>query len=213
MARGAFPDSHPNHLGMPGMHGHWTAITALQRSDLLITLGSRFDDRVTGNLAAFAPHARVVHVDIDPAEISKNRVADVPIVGDCKVVIGQIVDALEDLMSRDPARPDYTDWWETLRGWRAAHPLRNDQTSDGPLKPQTVVRAISERMAYEGIVVTGVGQHQMWAAQHIKYEKPRSWINSGGLGTMGFCVPAAIGARSAAPTRRWWRSTATARSR
>ncbi len=199
MARGAFPDSHPNHLGMPGMHGHWTAITALQRSDLLIALGSRFDDRVTGNLATFAPNARVIHVDIDPAEISKNRVADVPIVGDCKVVIGQIVDALEDLLARDEGKPDYADWWETLRGWRTAHPLRNDQTSDGPLKPQTVVRAISERMGGEGIVVTGVGQHQMWAAQHIRYERPRSWINSGGLGTMGFCVPAAIGAKVGRP--------------
>ena len=199
MARGAFPDSHPNHLGMPGMHGHWTAITALQRADLLIALGSRFDDRVTGNLATFAPEARVIHVDIDPAEISKNRTADVPIVGDCKVVIGQIVDAVEDLLGRDEPRPDYADWWETLRGWLTSHPLRNDQTPDGPLKPQTVVRAISERMAGEGIVVTGVGQHQMWAAQHIRYEKPRSWINSGGLGTMGFCVPAAIGAKVGRP--------------
>jgi acetolactate synthase I/II/III large subunit len=200
MARGAFPDSHPNHLGMPGMHGHWTAITAMQRSDLLIALGSRFDDRVTGNLAAFAPGARVVHVDIDPAEIGKNRAADVPIVGDCKVVIGQIVEALEDLLSRDEHdRPDYADWWETLRAWASAHPLRNDQTPDGPLKPQTVVGAIGRRLAGEGIVVTGVGQHQMWAAQHIRYEKPRSWINSGGLGTMGFCVPAAIGAKVGRP--------------
>ena len=199
MARGAFPDSHPNHLGMPGMHGHWTAVTSLQRSDLLIALGSRFDDRVTGNLASFAPNARVVHVDIDPAEIGKNRTADIPIVGDCKVVIAQIVSAISDMLGRDEPRPDYTDWWETLRGWRSAHPLRSEQPADGPLKPQTVVRAISERMAGEGIVVTGVGQHQMWAAQHIKYEKPRSWINSGGLGTMGFCVPAAIGAKVGRP--------------
>ena len=199
MARGAFPDSHPNHLGMPGMHGHWTAITALQRSDLLIALGSRFDDRVTGNLATFAPGARIIHVDIDPAEISKNRTADVPIVGDCKVVIEQIVEALEDMLGREEPRPDYADWWETLRGWRSAHPLRGEQPADGPLKPQAVVRAIGERMAGEGIVVTGVGQHQMWAAQHIGYEKPRSWINSGGLGTMGFCVPAAIGAKVGRP--------------
>ena len=199
MARGAFPDSHPNHLGMPGMHGHWTAITALQRSDLLITLGARFDDRVTGNLAAFAPHARVIHVDIDPAEISKNRLADVPIVGDCKVVIEQIVASLEDLLAREEPRPDYTDWWEQLRGWLSAHPLRAEQPADGPLKPQTVVRAIGERMGGEGIVVSGVGQHQMWAAQHISYEHPRSWINSGGLGTMGFCVPAAIGAKVGRP--------------
>ena len=199
MARGAFPDSHPNHLGMPGMHGHWTAITSLQRADLLIALGSRFDDRVTGNLAAFAPNARVIHVDIDPAEISKNRVADVPIVGDCKVVVGQIAAALEDMLGQDGRKPDYTDWWESLRGWLGAHPLRAEQPADGPLKPQTVVRAISEKMAGEGIIVTGVGQHQMWAAQHIRYEKPRSWINSGGLGTMGFCVPAAIGAKVGRP--------------
>jgi acetolactate synthase-1/2/3 large subunit len=199
MARGAFPDSHPNQLGMPGMHGHWTAVTAMQRSDLLIALGSRFDDRVTGNLATFAPHARVIHVDIDPAEISKNRVADVPIVGDCKVVISQIVTVLEEMLAADDVQPDYRDWWETLRGWRSAHPLRAEQPADGPLKPQTVVRAISERMAGKGIVVTGVGQHQMWAAQHIRYEKPRSWINSGGLGTMGFCVPAAIGAKVGRP--------------
>ena len=199
MARGAFPDSHPNHLGMPGMHGHWTAITAMQRSDLLIALGSRFDDRVTGNLATFAPGARVIHVDIDPAEIGKNRVADVPIVGDCKVVIEQIVGALEDLMGRGDEQADYTDWWESLRGWRDAHPLRGEQPADGPLKPQAVIRAIGERMGGEGIVVTGVGQHQMWAAQHIGYEKPRSWINSGGLGTMGFCVPASIGAKVGRP--------------
>ncbi|MPZ72321.1 MAG: acetolactate synthase large subunit [Nitriliruptorales bacterium] len=199
MARGAFPDSHANHLGMPGMHGHWTAITALQRADLLIALGSRFDDRVTGNLATFAPGARVIHVDIDPAEIGKNRAVDVPIVGDCKVVIEQIVAALDDLLGRGEVGQDRSGWWETLRGWRDAHPLRAEQPADGPLKPQTVVRAIGERLAGDGIVVTGVGQHQMWAAQHIGYEKPRSWINSGGLGTMGFCVPAAIGAKVGRP--------------
>ncbi len=200
MARGAFPDSHPQHLGMPGMHGHWTAITALQRADLIVALGSRFDDRVTGNLASFAPHARVVHVDVDPAEIGKNREPDVPIVGDCRVVIGQIVEALEALEEAgETPRCDLAPWWRQLREWQAGHPLRVDQQADGPLKPQTAIRAIGEKLNGTGIVVTGVGQHQMWAAQHIRYEQPRSWINSGGLGTMGFCVPASIGAKVGRP--------------
>ena len=198
MARGAFPDSHPQHLGMPGMHGHWTAVTSLQQADLIIALGSRFDDRVTGNLATFAPHARIVHVDIDPAEISKNRVADIPIVGDCAVVIEQIAGAYTDLIG-DGAKPAYEGWWTQLREWREAHPLLVNQEADGPLKPQTVIRMIGEKLAGKGIVVTGVGQHQMWAAQHIRYERPRSWINSGGLGTMGFCVPASIGAKIGCP--------------
>ncbi len=202
MARGAFPDSHPLCLGMPGMHGHWTAITALQRADLIVALGARFDDRVTGRLDAFAPEARVVHVDVDPAEIGKNRTAEIPIVGDVRVVLGQILEALDP---PDPAAggqapaPDLSSWWAQLDAWRDAHPLRVPQEADGPLKPQTVIRAIGERLAGTGIVVTGVGQHQMWAAQHIRYERPRSWINSGGLGTMGFCVPAAIGAKLGRP--------------
>ena len=198
MARGAFPDSHPQHLGMPGMHGHWTAVTSLQQSDLIIALGARFDDRVTGNLAAFAPHARVVHVDIDPAEISKNRTADIPIVGDCAIVIEQITGALVELLAGAGA-PAFEAWWSQLNGWRSDHPLLVEQEADGPLKPQTVIRAIDRKLAGSGIVVTGVGQHQMWAAQHIRYERPRSWINSGGLGTMGFCVPAAIGAKVGCP--------------
>jgi acetolactate synthase I/II/III large subunit len=198
MARGVFPDSHPLALGMPGMHGHWTAITAMQRSDLLIALGSRFDDRVTGNLATFAPDARVIHVDIDPAEIGKNRVADVPIVGDCRIVTEQILELLRD--AGEDARSDLGPWWEQLNAWKAEHPLRSEQPADGPLKPQTVVRAIGERLAgKDAIVVTGVGQHQMWASQIIPFEHPRSWINSGGLGTMGFCVPAAIGAKAGRP--------------
>ena len=200
MARGAFPDSHPLCLGMPGMHGHWTAITAMQSSDLLIALGSRFDDRVTGELATFAPEARVVHVDIDPAEIGKNRLVDVPIVGDCRVVAGQILEALREALHGEASKPDLAPWWEQLRAWQEAHPLRFEQPADGPLKPQTVMRALAERFAHmDGIVVTGVGQHQMWASQHIRYERPRTWINSGGLGTMGFCVPAAIGAKVGRP--------------
>ncbi len=202
MARGAFPDSHPQHLGMPGMHGHWTAVTAMQKADLLITLGARFDDRVTGNLEAFAPDARVIHVDVDPAEIGKNREPEVPIVGDCRLVTEQLCDALGSAMESDPSLlPDLSAWWETLDTWRAEHPLRDTQQAEGPLKPQTVIRAIGERLGGESIVVTGVGQHQMWAAQHISYERPRSWINSGGLGTMGFCVPAAIGAKTGCPDR------------
>ncbi|CAN5148590.1 acetolactate synthase large subunit [soil metagenome] len=199
MARGAFPDSHPQHLGMPGMHGHWTAITALQQSDLIVALGARFDDRVTGNLAAFAPHARVVHVDVDPAEIGKNRQVHVPIVGDCRVVIGQILEAYESALRGGAAPAELSAWWETLRGWREAHPLRWHQDADGPLKPQTVIKALGDRLGGEGIVVVGVGQHQMWASQLVGYERPRSWINSGGLGTMGFCVPAAIGAKVGRP--------------
>jgi acetolactate synthase-1/2/3 large subunit len=200
MARGVFPDSHPQHLGMPGMHGHWTAVTALQRADLIIALGARFDDRVTGNLATFAPDARIVHVDIDPAEISKNRTADVPIVGDCRVVIGQLAEALTAELDVGAAPPDLAGWWSTLDAWRAAHPLLVPaEEPDGPLKPQAVIRAIGAKVAGNGIVVSGVGQHQMWAAQHIAYERPRTWINSGGLGTMGFCVPAAIGAKVGCP--------------
>jgi acetolactate synthase-1/2/3 large subunit len=199
MARGVFPDSHPQHLGMPGMHGHWTAVTAMQKADLLLTLGARFDDRVTGSLATFAPGARVVHVDVDPAEIGKNREPEVPIVGDCRVVIAQLIEALEGELVAGGRLPDLSEWWRTLDGWRAAHPLRYEQPVDGPLKPQTVVRAISAKLAGTGIVVTGVGQHQMWASQHIRFERPRSWINSGGLGTMGFCVPAAIGAKVGRP--------------
>jgi acetolactate synthase I/II/III large subunit len=198
MARGAFPDSHPLCLGMPGMHGHWTAITALQQADLLIALGTRFDDRVTGNLASFAPHARVIHVDIDPAEIGKNRTVEVPIVGDCRTVVEQVLSHLETALAEQPA-PDLSQWWKALHAWKAEHPLRVEQQADGPLKPQTVIRAIGERLGGGGIVVTGVGQHQMWASQHIRYERPRSWINSGGLGTMGFCVPAAIGAKVGMP--------------
>ena len=198
MARGAFPDSHPQHLGMPGMHGHYTAVTAMQQADLLIALGARFDDRVTGKLDAFAPGARVVHVDIDPAEIGKNRTADVPIVGDCGLVIDQILAAYDAELDDAPA-PSLAPWWSALRGWLENHPLQIRQEADGPLKPQTVIRRIGERLAGNGIVVTGVGQHQMWAAQHIRYEHPRTWINSGGLGTMGFCVPAAIGAKVGRP--------------
>ena len=199
MARGALPDSHPQHLGMPGMHGHWTAVTAMQKSDLLIALGARFDDRVTGKLGSFAPGARVIHVDVDPAEIGKNRAVDVPIVGDAGVVIEQMCEALDAALASGQRAPDLSGWWRTLAEWQAEHPLHDTQEPGGILKPQTVLRALSEKLDGEGIVVTGVGQHQMWASQLIRYEQPRTWINSGGLGTMGFCVPAAIGAKVGRP--------------
>ncbi|AXV08312.1 Acetolactate synthase large subunit [Euzebya pacifica] len=199
MARGAFPDSHPQHLGMPGMHGHWTAVTALQRADLLIGLGTRFDDRVTGKLDAFAPNAKVVHVDVDPAEIGKNKAVDVPIVGDVGTVMGQMLEVLQSRLDDGVEQADTSAWWDQLRTWLADHPLRHEQEPDGPLKPQTVVRAIDARRAEDSIIVTGVGQHQMWASQLIHYETPRNWINSGGLGTMGFCVPASIGAKVGRP--------------
>ena len=199
MARGAFPDSHPQHLGMPGMHGHWTAVTAMQQADLLIALGTRFDDRVTGDLSCFAPHAKVIHVDVDPAEIGKNVPVDVPIVGDARTVLTQLLEALD--AAADQPRADLTEWWGTLRQWLADHPISHEQPADGPLKPQTVIRAIDAKLQGldDAIVVTGVGQHQMWASQLIGYERPRTWINSGGLGTMGYCVPAAIGAKVGRP--------------
>ncbi|PSO54868.1 MAG: acetolactate synthase large subunit [Actinobacteria bacterium QS_5_72_10] len=195
MARGALPDEHPLCLGMPGMHGRWTAVTAMQRADLLITLGARFDDRVTGKISAFAPEAEIIHVDIDPAEIGKNRAADVPVVGDCEVVGRQILEAIEEALTAGQQPPDLSGWWSQLRTWQAQHPLRCDQQPEGPLKPQTVISAIGERVDASTVVVAGVGQHQMWASQYLAFRHPRQWINSGGLGTMGFCVPAAIGAK------------------
>ena len=198
MARGVIPDTHELAVGMPGMHGHYAAIRALQEADLLVVLGARFDDRVTGRLDAFAPHARVVHVDVDPAEIGKNREADVPLVGDVKVVLGQLLELLDDLAAKgrgDESVPDAAAWREHLRDLGAAHPLRCDQPDEGVLKPQTAIRAIHAAWGDDAVYVAGVGQHQMWASQLIPYSRGRQWINSGGLGTMGFAVPAAIGAK------------------
>jgi acetolactate synthase-1/2/3 large subunit len=197
MARGAFPDSHPLHLGMPGMHGTVPAVAALQRADLLIALGTRFDDRVTGLLPEFAPHAAVVHADIDPAEISKNRKADVGIVGDCRDVMA----ALSAVITR---KTDLTDWWNYLGGLLTTYPLGYDWPADGMLAPQYVIERISKLAGPEAIYTAGVGQHQMWAAQYVKYERPGSFINSGGAGTMGFAVPAAMGAQAGAPDRTVW---------
>ncbi|WP_113964503.1 acetolactate synthase large subunit [Mycobacterium shimoidei] len=200
MARGAFPDSHPQHLGMPGMHGTVAAVAGLQRSDLLIALGTRFDDRVTGKLDSFAPEAKVIHADIDPAEIGKNRNADVPIVGDVKAVITDLIAALR----RDAVSLDLHDWWEYLRGVQATYPLSYGPQSDASLSPEYVIETLGRLAGPDAVYVAGVGQHQMWAAQFIKYEKPRTWLNSGGLGTMGFAIPAAMGAKIARPDAEVW---------
>ncbi|MFE5672049.1 acetolactate synthase large subunit [Agromyces sp. NPDC056523] len=202
MARGAFPDSHPQHLGMPGMHGTVPAVLALQEADLLVALGARFDDRVTGKAPLFAPGAKVVHVDIDPAEISKIRTADVPIVGDAKDVLVDLLAAYQETIKT--TAPDVADWWATLDGLRTEYPLGFSPTSDGLLAPQYVIQRIGELTGPEGVYAAGVGQHQMWAAQFIKYERPNSWLNSGGAGTMGYAVPAAMGAKVAEPNRTVW---------
>jgi acetolactate synthase-1/2/3 large subunit len=198
MARGAFPDEHPLALGMPGMHGCYTAVAALQEADLVVALGARFDDRVTGRLADFAPRAKVVHADIDPAEIGKNRLPDVPIVGDLRVVLAELADCMTALVTAD-GPPDTGAWIATIGDWKRRFPLRYSQASDGPLKPQHVIERLSALTGGDAIVVAGVGQHQMHAAQHFSFTKPRSWINSGGLGTMGFAVPAAMGAQVGRP--------------
>jgi acetolactate synthase I/II/III large subunit len=203
MARGAFPDSHPQHLGMPGMHGSVAAVAALQQADVLVSLGARFDDRVTGKLSSFAPNAIVVHADIDPAEISKNRVADVPIVGDAKDVIIELIAAVEGEIE-DGRRPDLGAWWRQLDDLRERYPLGYAEPPAGEVSPQRVISRIGEIAGPDALYVAGVGQHQMWAAQFITYEKPGSWINSGGLGTMGFAVPAAMGAKVGAPDKVVW---------
>jgi len=202
MARGAFPDSHDQHLGMPGMHGTVPAVLGLQESDLIIALGSRFDDRVTGKTSEFAPNAKIVHVDIDPAEIGKIRTADVPIVGDAREVIVDLVAAWADVSAQ--TTPDYADWWTRLNGLKEQFPLGYTMPDDGLLSPQQIIERIGQMTGPEGVYAAGVGQHQMWAAQFIKYERPNSWLNSGGAGTMGYGVPAAMGAKVAQPDRVVW---------
>jgi acetolactate synthase-1/2/3 large subunit len=203
MARGAFPDSHRQHLGMPGMHGSVAAVTALQKADLIIALGARFDDRVTGKLATFAPEATVVHADIDPAEISKNRTADVPIVGDCREVLMQLVGGVKAEYDAGH-RTDISSWWRQIDGWRETYPLGYEEPADGSLAPQYVIQRLGSIVGPDAVYVAGVGQHQMWAAQFISYEKPYTWLNSGGLGTMGYAVPAAMGAKMGRPDAVVW---------
>ncbi len=223
MARGAFPDSHPLCLGMPGMHGNYTAVTAMQRSDLLIALGSRFDDRVTGHIASFAPEAKIVHVDIDPAELGKVRRPDVGIAGDCRLVIEELLQALAALgpdtgasPAADPTSPGgaplassggapLARWWDQLHRWQAEFPLHYEPAVDGgPIKPEMVVETLRDLSPEDTIVAAGVGQHQMWASQYWRFDHPYTWVNSGGAGTMGFSVPAAIGAKVGRPDRTVW---------
>lgn len=202
MARGAFPDSHKQHLGMPGMHGTVAAVTALQKADLLITLGARFDDRVTGKLSTFAPNAKIIHADIDPAEIGKNRHADVALIGDLKNILQALAPATKSALAK--SQPDLTPWLDETYGWRSKFPLGYDKPSDGSVSPQYVIERIGKISGPDTIFAAGVGQHQMWASQFIGYEKPRTWLNSGGLGTMGYAVPAAMGAKVGAPDATVW---------
>ena len=195
MARGAFPDSHPLNLGMPGMHGTYTATTAMQRSDLLITIGARFDDRITGDPKHFAPEAKVIHVDVDPAEIGKNRFADVPIVGDARTVLQQLITETE----RRGPQPNREEWLATLHEWQTTYPLSYEQDPDGPIQQQYVIEELLRVTEGDATIIAGVGQHQMWASQFWRFEEPRRWINSGGLGTMGYAIPAAIGAKVGTP--------------
>ena len=197
MARGAFPDSHPLNLGMPGMHGTVAAVTALQKSDLLITLGARFDDRVTGKLSTFAVHAKVIHADVDPAEIGKNRFADVAVLGDLKHTIAALIPAVKVALSKN--RPDLTAWLRQMNSLKTTYPLGYDVPKDGSLAPQYVIERLGKISGPQTIFAAGVGQHQMWASQFVSYENPRTWLNSGGLGTMGYAVPAAMGAKVGAP--------------
>jgi len=202
MARGAFPDSHPLHLGMPGMHGTVAAVTALQKADLLITLGARFDDRVTGKLSTFAVNAKVIHADVDPAEIGKNRFADVAVLGDLKNTISALIPALKAALAK--SQPDLTPWLRQMNSLKSAYPLGYDKPSDGSLSPQYVIERLGKISGPEAIFAAGVGQHQMWASQFVSYENPRTWLNSGGLGTMGYAVPAAMGAKVGAPDTTVW---------
>jgi len=198
MGLGAFPASHENFLGMLGMHGTYAANHAMDKADLIVAIGARFDDRITGKLEEFAPHAKVIHIDIDPAEISKNVGAHIPIVGDAKQVLPKLTREYRALQT-DSSRLD--EWWNTLRGWQQEHPLFYDESSDqrGEIKPQFMIRAMHRATQGDAIITSDVGQHQMWTAQYYGFDKPRRWINSGGLGTMGFGLPSAIGAKVACP--------------
>ena len=204
MNRGGFPDDHPLCLGMPGMHGNYTAVTAMQEADLLIALGARFDDRVTGKVGEFAPLAKIIHVDIDSAELGKVRRPDVAIQGDCRVVIEELVKALKE-MGGSEAQPDRNQWRSRISGWQERFPLTYEQSKgDELLKPQYVLEQLRDSTPSDTIVASGVGQHQMWTSQYWKFNHPYTWVNSGGLGTMGFAIPAAIGAKAGRPDRMVW---------
>ena len=202
MARGAFPDSHELCLGMPGMHGNFTAVTAMQEADLLIALGARFDDRVTGRIDGFAPGAKIIHVDIDAAELGKVRRPDVAIQGDCRVAI----EALAEVFAADGAGDTDRDAWRSrISGWQERFPLYYEPSQPGDsLKPQFVIERLRDATPDDTIVASGVGQHQMWASQYWCFDHPYTWVNSGGLGTMGFCIPAAIGAKVGCPDKMVW---------
>jgi len=202
MALGSFPDGHPQHLGMPGMHGTVPAVAAMQRADLLIAIGARFDDRVTGDTSTFAPHAKVIHADIDPAEIGKIREANVPIVGDAREVLLQLTKTYRNDSTANP--PEISAWLACLEDLKNRFPRGYEPTADGMLNPQFVLEKLSETVGPDAIYCAGVGQHQMWSAQFIDFERPRTWINSGGAGTMGYAVPAALGAKAAEPDREVW---------
>ena len=205
MARGAFPDNHPLCLGMPGMHGTATAVTAMQRADLLIALGARFDDRVTGKVSGFAPDAKIIHVDIDPAEQGKVRKPDVPIVGDCRLVIEEMIIALRDLLAGTMVQADISPWRSRVNGWKENFPLAYEPSEPGAaLKPQFCLEKLRDASPEGTILVSGVGQHQMWSSQFWHFNEPYTWVNSGGLGTMGFSVPAAIGAKVGRPDKTVW---------
>jgi acetolactate synthase-1/2/3 large subunit len=205
MARGAFPDDHPNCLGMPGMHGNATAVTAMQQSDLLITLGARFDDRITGKVDAFAPDAKIIHVDIDPAEQGKVRRPDVPIVGDANYVITKIIREIKEMLQGGARQADISAWKSQVSGWQEQFPMTYEPSEPGALlKPQFCIEQLNERAPEGTIVTSGVGQHQMYTSQYWKFNEPYTWVNSGGLGTMGFSLPAAIGAKAAMPDRTVW---------
>jgi acetolactate synthase-1/2/3 large subunit len=203
MGRGALPDSHPLCLGMPGMHGNYTAVTSMQQADLLITLGARFDDRVTGKVSAFAPHAKIIHVDIDPAELGKVRKADVPIVGDVRLVIEELLKCIRE---QEITQPDRAEWTNQLRAWQEKFPIHYEQgwNEGDTLKPQFCIDTLRQNTPPDTILCSGVGQHQMWSSQIWKFDSPNTWVNSGGLGTMGFAVPAAIGAKVGQPTKTVW---------
>jgi acetolactate synthase-1/2/3 large subunit len=205
MARGAFPDDHPLCLGMPGMHGTATAVTAMQKSDLLIALGARFDDRVTGKVSGFAPDAKIIHVDIDPAEQGKVRKPDVPIVGDCRLVIEEMVKAIQELLQGGTSQADIDPWRSRVSGWQEQFPLTYEPSEPGnALKPQFCLEKLRDAAPEGTILVSGVGQHQMWSSQYWRFNEPYTWVNSGGLGTMGFSVPAAIGAKVGRPDKTVW---------